>query len=192
MTFRIGDKVVYPSQGPCLIDAVVKKAIGGAPASFYRLSLLDHSRDAVLVPVEKLSALHVRHLVAKSEIPNLLGHLRNSPTTSKNWKQRTIDNAKLLASGSAFDLAEIVGSLTELSEAKALLPRDRQTLAKAKKFLICEISEAKDESRDAAEGDIDRVLESKATLPETNAGYGKSVPNRRRHNEHAGPNFSSH
>jgi hypothetical protein len=88
-------------------------------------------------------------------------------------------------------LAEIVWSLTELSEAKALLPRDRQTLAKAKKFLICEISEATEESRDAAEGDIDRVLESKTTLPENNAAYGQSVPNRRRHNEHAGPSFTT-
>jgi RNA polymerase-interacting CarD/CdnL/TRCF family regulator len=191
MTFRIGDKVVYPAQGPCLIDAVVKKAIAGEPTSFYKLSLLDDSCDAVLVPVEKLGVLHVRHLVAKSEIPKLLGHLRNSPTTSKNWKQRAIDNAKLLASGSAFDLAEIVGSLTELNEAKALLPRDRQTLAKAKKFLICEISEATEESRNAAEGEIDRVLESKRTLLKSNTAYVQSFPSRRRYNEHARPGFTS-
>jgi len=164
MTFRIGDKVVYPSQGPCLIDAVVQKAIAGAPASFYRLSLLDDSHDAVLVPVEKIRALSIRQLLAKAEIPKLLGHLKNSPATSKNWKQRAIDNAKLLASGSAFDLAEVVESLTQLSESKALLPRDRQTLNKARKFLICEISQVMGESRDAAEGEIDRALESKKTL----------------------------
>lgn len=166
--FMIGDKVVYPSQGPCLIDGVVTKTIAGDPSSFYRLSLLDDSRDAVLVPIEKLQALHVRHLLAQSEIPKLLGHLENSPLTAKNWKQRGIDNAKLLASGSAFDLAEIVESLTELGEAKALLPRDRQTLDKAKKFLICEISEVMGKSRDVAEGEIDRALESKRTLLKRN------------------------
>jgi RNA polymerase-interacting CarD/CdnL/TRCF family regulator len=165
MTFMIGDKVVYPSQGPCLIDAVVTKTIAGDPSSFYRLSLLDDKHDAVLVPVEKLRALHVRHLLAKSEIPKLLGHLEDSSLASKNWKQRGIDNAKLLASGSAFDLAEIVESLTELREAKALLPRDRQTLDKARKFLICEISEVMEESRGTAEGQIDRALESKRTRP---------------------------
>ncbi len=168
MTFMIGDKVVYPSQGPCLIDAVITKTIAGDPSSFYRLSLLDDSRDAVLVPVEKLQALHVRHLLAKSEIPKLLGHLENSPLTAKNWKQRGIDNAKLLASGSAFDLAEIVESLTELGEAKALLPRDRQTLDKARKFLICEISEVMEESRGIAEGQIDRALENRRTLLKSN------------------------
>jgi len=164
MTFMIGDKVVYPSQGPCLIDAVITKTIAGDPSSFYRLSLLDDSQNSVLVPVEKIRTLHVRYLLAKSEIPKLLGHLENSPLAANNWKQRGIDNARLLASGSAFDLAEIVESLTELREAKALLPRDRQTLDKARKFLICEISEVMEESRDTAEGQIDKALESKRTL----------------------------
>jgi RNA polymerase-interacting CarD/CdnL/TRCF family regulator len=125
---------------------------------------LDDSQNSVLVPVEKIRTLHVRYLLAKSEIPKLLGHLENSPLAAKNWKQRGIDNARLLASGSAFDLAEIVESLTELREAKALLPRDRQTLDKARKFLICEISEVMEESRDTAEGQIDKALESKRTL----------------------------
>jgi len=164
MTFMIGDKVVYPSQGPCLIDAVITKPIAGDPSSFYRLSLLDDSQNSILVPVEKIRTLHVRYLLAKSEIPKLLGHLENSPLAAKNWKQRGIDNARLLASGSAFDLAEIVESLTDLREAKALLPRDRQTLDKARKFLICEISEVMEESRDTAEGQIDKALESKRTL----------------------------
>ena len=164
MTFMIGDKVVYPSQGPCLIDAVITKTIAGDPSSFYRLSLLDDSQNSILVPVEKIRTLHVRYLLAKSEIPKLLGHLENSPLAAKNWKQRGIDNARLLASGSAFDLAEIVESLTDLREAKALLPRDRQTLDKARKFLICEISEVMEESRDTAEGKIDKALESKRTL----------------------------
>jgi RNA polymerase-interacting CarD/CdnL/TRCF family regulator len=74
-----------------------------------------------------------------------------------------MDNARLLASGSAFDLAEIVESLTELREAKMLLPRDQQALEKAKKLLICEVSEVMGESRDAAEQEIDRALQSKRT-----------------------------
>jgi RNA polymerase-interacting CarD/CdnL/TRCF family regulator len=176
MTFIIGDKVVYPSQGPCLIDAVVKKTIAGEPTSFYRLSLLDDSRDTVLVPVEKLTALHVRHLLAKSEIPKLLRHLKNSTTAAKKWQQRAVNNAKLLSSGSAFDLAEIVESLTDLSEAKALLPRDRQTLEKARKFLICEISEVMGESRDAAQGQLDGALKNIREGARMEHGLRTSVP----------------
>ncbi|MGH7797580.1 MAG: CarD family transcriptional regulator [Candidatus Binatia bacterium] len=191
MTFMIGDKVVYPSQGPCLIGAVVQKTIAGERTRFYPLSFLDKSGDAVLIPIDKLRALPIRHLLAKSEIPKLLGHLEISPLASKNWKQRAIDNAKLLASGSAFDLAEIVESLTELSEAKSLLPRDRQTLEKARRFLICEISEVMGQSRDAAEGEIDRALGSKRTLLKSSTVYAQAFPSRRRHIKYARPGFTA-
>jgi len=158
MTFSIGNKVVYPSQGPCLIGALVKKVVAGRPTSFYRLALLDNSGDAVFVPIDKLSALRIRQLMGKSEIPKLLGHLENSVAASKNWKQREIDNVKLLSSGSAFDLAQIIESLTELNETKVLSPRDRQKLDKARKFLICEISEVMGESKGVAEEQVDNAL----------------------------------
>jgi CarD family transcriptional regulator, regulator of rRNA transcription len=158
MTFGIGSKVVYPSQGPCLIGAVEDKVVGGRPTSFYRLTLLDDSGDAVFVPVEKVRALRIRQLLAKSEVPKLLSHLESSMTAAKNWKQRTIDNAKLLSSGSAFDLAIIVESLTELNKTKVLTLRDRQTLDKAKKFLICEIAEVMGQARSTVEEYVDKAL----------------------------------
>lgn len=161
MTFRIGDKVFYPSQGPCLIGAVVQKTVSGEPICFYPISSLDNTAYAVLIPLTKLAAHPLRHLLAKSEIPKLLGHLHHSPAASKNWKQRALANAKLLATGSAFDLAEIVESLTTLGETKELLPRDRLTLEKARQFLICEISEVLEESRDTAKGQVDRALAGK-------------------------------
>ena len=158
MTFSIGNKVVYPSQGPCLIGAEENKIVAGRATRFYRLTLLDDSGDSVFVPVDKLKALRMRHLMGKSEIPKLLNHLENTVTTSKNWKQRAIDNLKLMSSGSAFDLAEIVESLTVLNEIKALSPRDRQTLDKAKKLLVCEISEVMGETRNATEEQVDKAL----------------------------------
>lgn len=158
MSFGIGSKVVYPSQGPCLIGAVEDKVVGGRPTSFYRLTLLDDSGDAVFVPVEKVRALGIRQLMAKSEVPKLLSHLENAITAAKNWKQRTLDNAKLLSSGSAFDLAIVVESLTELNKTKVLTLRDRQTLDKARKFLVCEIAEVMGETRSVVEEYVDRAL----------------------------------
>jgi RNA polymerase-interacting CarD/CdnL/TRCF family regulator len=96
--------------------------------------------------------------MARSEIPKLLGRLKQSAATATNWKQRAIDNLKLLTSGSAFDLAEVVESLTELNETKALSPRDRETLDRARRILICEISEVTGETKSAAEEQIDQAL----------------------------------
>jgi CarD family transcriptional regulator, regulator of rRNA transcription len=160
MMLSVGNKVVYPNQGPCLIGAVVNKVIGGRPTSFYRLVIMDDSGDTLFVPLDKITTLGIRQLMAKSEIPRLLSHLKKGAVTEKNWKQRALDNAKLLSSGSAFDLAEVVESLTELSATRALLPRDRQILERAKKILICEISEVMGETRSAAEEQVDEALKS--------------------------------
>jgi RNA polymerase-interacting CarD/CdnL/TRCF family regulator len=155
---KFGHKVVYPYQGPCLIGDVVKKVISGRPASFYHLALLDGSGGELFIPVDKISGLGIRQLMARSEIPKLLSFLRKPAATSANWKQRAIDNFKLLTSGSAFDLAEVVESLTELNEARVLSPRDRQTLDRARRILICEISEVTGATKGAAEEQVDDAL----------------------------------
>ena len=157
-TFRVGQKVFYPPQGPCVIGAVVNKTVLGEAIPFYPISSLDEAAAAVLVPLHKLAGAAMRHLLPRSRIPTLLGHLNDSFSASKNWKQRVIDNDKLFASGSAFDLAQIVQSLTDLGKTKELSLRDRKSLEKARRFLICEISEVLDESRDTAERQVDRAL----------------------------------
>lgn len=164
MTLSIGEKIILPSHGPCLIDAVVNKLVGGTSATFYRLAPLEDSGGELFIPVDKITGLGIRRLVGRSEIPKLLGRLGQEakkatlPTTARNWKQRAIDHSKLLASGSAFDLAEIVESLTELNETRALAPHDRQTLERAKKLLVCEIAEVLGETKTAVEERIEKAL----------------------------------
>jgi RNA polymerase-interacting CarD/CdnL/TRCF family regulator len=99
--------------------------------------------------------------MAKSEIPKLLGCLKHPSPNVANWKQRALANLNRLSSGSAYDLAEVIESLTELNERRPLAPRERQTLEKARRILICEISEVIGESKSAAEKQIDRALKSR-------------------------------
>ena len=155
---KLGNKVVYPYQGPCLIGSVVNKVIAGRPTNFYQLALLDGSGGELFIPVDKIGGLGIRQLMARSEIPKLLGLLRKPAATPTNWKQRAIDNFKLLTSGSAFDLAEVVESLTELNEARVLSRRDRDALDRARRILICEISEVTGETKSAAEDKVDQAL----------------------------------
>jgi RNA polymerase-interacting CarD/CdnL/TRCF family regulator len=165
MKLAVGDKVVYPGRGPCLIGAIVQKVVCGRSASFYRLALLDNSTAELFVPVGSLRDLQMRALLDRSEIPKLLGHLKTRTGvtkdlgTAKNWRQRELDNSKLFNSGSIFDLADMVESLTQLSGTKALAQHERKTLDRARKLLICEISEVMAESKSAAEARINKVLE---------------------------------
>ena len=159
MILNVGNKIFYPSQGPCRIGAVVKKVVGGRSMSFYQLALLDDSGGELFVPVDKVGVPGIRELLEKSEIPKLLGELKKLPTVVTNWKQRTSDNTKLLASGSAFDLAQVIESLTALKATKTLSPHDRQILDRARKLLICEISEVMGETKSVAEEQVNKALE---------------------------------
>jgi RNA polymerase-interacting CarD/CdnL/TRCF family regulator len=155
---------MYPSQGPCLIGSVVQKSAAGKLMNFYRLLLLDGSGGELFVPVEKVQYVGLRPLLEKSEIPKLLGRLKTCSLITKDWKQRAHDNMKLLASGSAFDLAEVVESLTELNENKSLSFRESWMLEKAKRLLVCEISEVLGETKVAAEEQVDHALKARRAL----------------------------
>ena len=132
--------------------------IDGRPISFYQLALLDDSGGELFVPVDKVLTRGIRPLLNRSDIPKLFGLLKKPDETHKDWKQRAIDNYKLLTSGSAFDLAEVVKSLTRLGEKKALSFHELKTLEKAKKLLIGEISEVMGETKSATEEQINKAL----------------------------------
>ena len=124
MILTVGSKVVYPCQGPCLVGAVVERSVAGEPRSFYHLIVLDDGGGELFVPVDRVQTIGVRSLVNRSDVPKLLDRLTKTSEMAKDWKQRANDILRLFTSRSAFDLAEIVGSLTELSKAKALSLRE--------------------------------------------------------------------
>jgi CarD family transcriptional regulator len=159
--FSVGDKVVYPGQGPCIIDAVFVRVVDGRPKSFYHLVVLGDGGGQLFVPVEKAQAISIRPLLVRSDIPKLLDKLAKTAKIVKGWKQRADDNSKLLTSGSAFDLAEIVGSLTELRETKELSIRENWILDKARKLLVCEIAEVMGETESAAGERVDQALRAR-------------------------------
>ena len=154
-----GDKAVYPGQGPCRMVRVVKRVVDASVVMFYHLTVLDDNRGDLFVPVEKAHAIGVRLLMKKAEIPGLFAHLRKSAKTAGTWKQRAIDNLKLFTSGSPYDLAEVVASLTELGDTSSLSLGETVTLGRARRLLIYEISEVMGETRAAVEEQIDYALE---------------------------------
>ncbi len=160
MKLRVGTKVIYPSQGPCLIGSIVEKEIAGNAVSFYQLSLLDESGGELFVPVEKAHS-GLRQLLSKPELTQVLKHFTQPASAAKDWKQRAADNAKRLASGSALELAEVVKSLTELSEKKELSFAETRVLDKARHLLVGELAEVMEETRSDAIARLDKALKAR-------------------------------
>ena len=160
MRLTAGDKIVYPSQGPCLIGPIVERIIDDRPLMFYQLVVLNEGGD-LFVPIDKVKSVGIRLLLERSEIPKLLDQLKKPAKAVDGWKQRNLQNLKLFASGSAFDLAEIVETLTELSETKPLSFGECNKLKRAKQLLICEISEVTGETKEEVEQQLDNALKAR-------------------------------
>jgi len=153
-----GSKIVYPSQGPCLIGAIVEKTIAERPLSFYQLLVLSDGGGELFIPVEKVDMVGIRLLLNRSEIPKLMVRLSQPGAIADNYRARSLYISDLFASGSAFDLAEIVGSLTELHTSKALSFREHKVLERAKALLVCEVAEVMGMTKEAATGQVDAAL----------------------------------
>ena len=162
MILTNGSKIVYPSQGPCLIGPIVKKIIDERPRMFYQLLVLNGGGGDLFIPVEKVEAVGIRLLLDMSEIPKLMDHLSQPAAVADGYRQRNLHNLKLFASGSAFDLAEIVGSLTELQNARSLAFGEQKNLEKAKWLLVCEIAEVTGTTREAANEQVEAALATRA------------------------------
>lgn len=159
MVLAIGNKVAYPSQGPCRIGRIIKRVGDGTAIRFYHLVMLGGSGGELFVPVDKAQEIGVRLLLDRSEIPALFGQLQTTAAAPGSGRQQTLDNSKRFSSGSPFDLAIIVESLTALKKTKALTIIQSQTLDKARRLLIWEISEVLEETKEEAEGQLDQALE---------------------------------
>jgi RNA polymerase-interacting CarD/CdnL/TRCF family regulator len=161
MILTVGGKIVYPCQGPCLVGPVVKKIIDDRPVMFYQLIVLNDGGGELFVPVDKADSIGIRLLLEKPEIPKLLNHLKKSSIAGDTWRQRIANNQRLFASGSAFDLAEIVETLTRLSETKDLSFAECKSLERARRLLVCEISEVMGMTKVEAEQQVNIALEAR-------------------------------
>jgi len=157
MRLSVGSKVSYPYQGPCLIGDVVTKVIDGERTEFHHFIPLGRGGAELFVPFGQ-APKGIRRLLDESGIVAVLGRLRKPAAAASDGKQRNADNLKLLASGSALDLAELIASLTALRGVNRFTSNDGGTLERARRLLVREIAEVMGEGEEAAEERIDAAL----------------------------------
>ena len=160
MLLTFGSKIVYPSLGPCLVLAIVKRIIDDTPLQFYQLRILSGGGE-IFIPVNGFRLVGIRPLLEKSEIPRLLERLKEPMKIDLDNQQRHLNILLAFDSGSAFNLAEIVETLTELAETKTLSINERNWLNRAKCQLVCEIAEVMDLNKETAEAQVDFALKAR-------------------------------
>ncbi|MBM3772685.1 MAG: hypothetical protein FJW27_15635 [Acidimicrobiia bacterium] len=159
VTFQVGDKVIYPNHGLGIVTRIEDKTILGTTCGFYHLRIVANE-TTVLVPVSNVDGVGLRRAISDDEVDGLFGLLGDGKIDNhQNWKGRFKDNSDKMRSGSIYDVADVLKSLTFLAKSKSLSFREKRMLDRAKFLIISEVSEVMREAAPAVEARVDRALE---------------------------------
>ena len=158
-TFKVDQKIVYPSQGVGKIVEIKERKFKDEMILYYVI-YLEVSDMTVLVPVKRCDELGIRAIVSPEEAQKALDMIGEEfePVTT-DWKLRYQMNLELLKKGSVQDIATIVRCLYHRSKIKELPILERKLYDSAKKLLEDEISFALSKSPKEVEALIHAKLE---------------------------------
>ncbi len=169
MTFQVGDKVIYPNHGLGIVERIEEKTILGTTCGFFHLRILSND-TTVLVPVSNVDNVGLRRAISDEEVERLFTLLGDGRIDNhQNWKGRFKDNSDKMRSGSIYDMADVLKSLTFLSKSKSLSFREKRMLDRAKALIISEVSEVMREKAVEIETRVEQALEHCFMLKARNA-----------------------
>ncbi len=140
MSFKVGQKVVYPNHGVGVIETIEQKQVGVDQLSFYALRL-SFNNSLVLVPIENADEVGLRKPISLADCEQLFNHL--SEDFSKipcDWKIRFREFSEKVKSGEIFEVADVLKKLTYLSRLKPLSFREQRLFEKCHYLVVSELT----------------------------------------------------
>jgi CarD family transcriptional regulator len=170
LSFRIGDKVVYPNHGVGVIEQINSRIIGATVEKFYLLNIKASSLK-VMVPFQNAGSVGLRRVIRDGEVQKILEYLTNGKCDNHNdWKYRFKENSDKMRTGSLLEVASVLKSLLMLGQNKPLSFREKKMLERARYLLVSEMALAKNLDEAEVEQMLTKVLsKSKLKFPEITA-----------------------
>ena len=118
------------------------------------------NETTVLVPVANVDNVGLRRAITDEEVERLFQLLGDGKIDNhQNWKGRFKDNSDKMRTGSIYDMADVLKSLTFLAKSKSLSFREKRMLDRAKSLIISEISEVMQVAPSTIEDRVNQALE---------------------------------
>jgi CarD family transcriptional regulator, regulator of rRNA transcription len=160
VTFRVGQKVVYPNHGVGLVEKIEPGRIDGVEQLYFHLKLLGNN-SRVMVPKANLDLVGLRPLCHHKEVRALFDILEDGNIdTYKDWKGRYKQNLDKMKTGRLVDVAEVLKNLRLVSQRKSLSFREKKMYERAKQFIVSEVAHVQEIAAKEAEKRVEKALES--------------------------------
>ncbi len=155
VSFKLGDKIVYPGHGVGEIEGVRTTVLGGQEHHIYNIKILD-SGMKVMVPVSQAAAVGLRRIIDKKAIDTVYDILRdrNFKIDTQTWNRRFREYSQKIKTGSVFEIAVVLRDLSVLSADKELSFGEKKMLDMAEALLVSEIAIAKARPHDKVAGEL--------------------------------------
>jgi CarD family transcriptional regulator len=159
VSFRVGDKVVYPHHGAAVIEAMEERELFGEKRNYFILKLA-YGELTLMVPTDSTEDVGLREVTPAKDMPKVFKVLKKVEpmTNTTNWSRRFKANVEKLKSGDIYQVADVVRSLHQRDKEKGLSAGEKRMLTKARQILVSELTFSKDCDEEAAEKLLDEVL----------------------------------
>jgi CarD family transcriptional regulator len=150
MTFKVGDRVVYPHHGAAVIEKKEMREAFGEKTEYLVLKMA-HGELTLRVPSDKAEEVGMRPPISAEDVDDLFQLLAKKDVREPtNWSRRFKNHQEKLKSGDVYQVAEVVRNLALRESAKGLSAGEKSMLVKARGVLVSELSFALDVSEDEA------------------------------------------
>ena len=159
LSFKVGDKAVYPAQGVAEVVDIEDKDIAGTRQRFYVLRILDTDRK-IMVPVKNANAVGLRQVISEQEIQEIFDILRERTIAFDNqtWNRRYRGFMDKIKTGSIYDVAEVLRDLYRLKTDKQLSFGERRMLDTARTLIVKEIAIARNQTEEKVKNEIEAIF----------------------------------
>jgi CarD family transcriptional regulator len=158
MTFKAGDRVVYPHHGAAIIEKTETKEVFGEQTEYLVLRMA-HGEMTLSVPVDKAEDVGMRWPISGEDVEDLFEVLqRRDVREPANWSRRFKNHQEKLKSGDVYQVAEVVRNLALRDREKGLSAGEKTLYNKARSVLVSELSFALDVPEDDATEKVDAAL----------------------------------
>ncbi|SMD03133.1 CarD family transcriptional regulator [Sporomusa malonica] len=170
--FQVGDKIFYPTQGGCTIQAIEEKEILGETVLYYTVNIL-HRKMLVQFPTSKTDRLKIRPIVDPDKLDNVLTTFFDGETelTTRD-NQRIQRNLSKIKSGDIYEGAEVIRDLVRSNNKKKLGITEKNMMEDALQILISEVVLVKGITKQQASDLLDQII----NIPMSNLSLTNSMP----------------
>ncbi len=140
LTFKPGDKVVYPHHGAAIVEKKEKRKAFGESTEYLVLRMTDGDMT-LSVPVDKVEDVGMRWPISKEDVEDLFEVLQKRDIREPaNWSRRFKNHQEKLKSGDVYQVAEVVRNLALRDQAKGLSAGEKTLYNKALDVLVSELA----------------------------------------------------